>query len=258
MKEFENYIGVFDSGVGGISVLKELVRAMPNEHFLFYGDSAHAPYGDKDTQTIIQLTERVVRRMIDLGCKAIVIACNTATSAAVQQLRETWPDTPIIGIEPALKPAARAFVHGRILVMATAATLKLEKFHDLALHWGSNSEIYTLSCPGLADLVETGDLDSQEIHQFLEEKLAPYKGKVDAVVLGCTHYPFVKRQIASVLGDVAFFDGGEGTARHTKRKIVEGGIEAPSDQEGAVVFRSSIDSEEQKALYKRMYQLPLD
>ncbi|ANE22547.1 glutamate racemase [Denitrobacterium detoxificans] len=257
MKEFDNYIGVFDSGVGGISVLKELVQAMPNEHFLFYGDSAHAPYGDKDPQTIARLSGDIATRMIDSGCKAIVIACNTATSAAAEQLRTTWPNTPIIGIEPALKPAARAFVHGRILVMATAATLKLEKFHELAVHWGSNSEIHTLPCPGLVDLIETGDLDSRAMRTYLEEKLGPYRGKVDAIVLGCTHYPFIKRQIAYVMGEIAFFDGGEGTARHTKRKLQEHGIEAPADQKGRVVFRSSIEGEGQRELYERLYHLPL-
>lgn len=258
MDGFNGYIGVFDSGVGGISVLKELVRELPHERFLFFGDSAHAPYGDKGADQIARLSRRIVGTMVDGGCKAIVIACNTATSAAADGLRALWPEVPIVGIEPALKPAAEAPENERILVMATAATLRLEKFHELARAWGSSSEIRTLACPGLADLIETGRLDSPAVHAYLEEKLAPYRGLVDAVVLGCTHYPFVKKQIRDILGPVPFFDGAPGTARQLHRKLEDGNLAAPALQRGEIVFRSSIGGDAQQALYERLFNLPTE
>ena len=196
--------------------------------------------------------------MLEDGCKAIVIACNTATSAAAATLRSAWPHVPIIGIEPALKPAARTFDNRRILVMATAATLKLEKFHDLALHWGSNSQIVPLACPGLADLVETGELDSDEMHAYLREHLGEYRAEVDAVVLGCTHYSFIKRQIREVMGDVPLFDGIWGTAHQLRRKLAEHDLLAPERGGGAIQFRSSIAGRAQVDLYRRLYSLPTD
>lgn len=250
-------IGVFDSGVGGISVLKHLTRLMPHERFLFYGDSANAPYGDKPPEWVLERSRLIANGMLEAGAKAIVIACNTATSVAAATLRAEHPDVPIVGIEPALKPAAEAAPHGRILVMATAITIKLDKFHALARRYGSRCDVVTVACPGLADLIETGDLDSPALRDLLEGYLAEYRGKADGVVLGCTHYPFAARQIRAVVGDVPLYDGGPGTARQTRRLLEAAGALADVSREGSVEFRSSRPDAAQIELYRRFWQLPL-
>ena len=135
-KVCERPIGVFDSGVGGISILRELVRELPHEDFVFYGDSAHAPYGEKTPEEVVSLTSDVAQKLLDMGCKALVIACNTATSAAAPVLRKTYSHMPIVGVEPALKPAVLAKHHSKVLVMATPMTVRLEKFQKLLRTWG--------------------------------------------------------------------------------------------------------------------------
>jgi len=251
------YIGVFDSGVGGISVLKRMTKLMPHERFVFFGDSANAPYGDKSPEWVLNRSRRIVEGMLDTGAKAIVIACNTATSVAAATLRAEHPDAPIIGIEPALKPATEAAHHDRILVMATAITIRLDKFHRLARTYGMHSDIITVPCKGLADLIETGKLEGREMRDLLERYLGEYRGCVDGVVLGCTHYPFVARQIRAVVGDVPLYDGGPGTARQVKRLLEAGDLLAPASQEGGVEFRTSNPAPEQLELYRRFYRLPL-
>jgi glutamate racemase len=195
--------------------------------------------------------------MLDQGAKAIVIACNTATSVAAATLRAEHPEIPVVGIEPALKPATEAEHHSRILVMATETTIRLDKFHRLARAYGSHSDIVTVPCAGLADLVETGKLEGRELRDLLEEYLGDYRGAVDGVVLGCTHYPFVARQIQAIVGDVPLYDGGPGTARQTRRLLEQGGLLAPSSQAGGVEFRSSNNTPEQLELYRHFYRLPL-
>ena len=257
MESNKGYIGVFDSGVGGISVLKRLVKLLPHEHFVFYGDSANAPYGDKPSEWVLNRSRLIVEGMIETGAKAIVIACNTATSVAAATLRAQHPHIPIIGIEPALKPAAEAAHHDRILVMATEITIRLDKFHRLAREYGSRSDIVTVPCRGLADLIETGKLDGREMRDLLERYLGEYRGNVDGIVLGCTHYPFVARQIRAIVGDVPQYDGGPGTARQTRRLLEATDALAPASQEGNVEFRSSNNTPEQLELYHRFYELPL-
>lgn len=248
---------MFDSGVGGVSVLKRLVAEMPHERFVFYGDSANAPYGDKPTEWVLHRSRLVVDGMVEAGAKAVVIACNTATSVAAATLREAHPSFPIVGIEPALKPAAQAVGGGRVLVMATATTIRLDKFHRLAREYGARCELATVPCKGLADLVETGRLDGREMRDLLERLVGAHRGSVDAVVLGCTHYPFVARQIRNVLGDVPLFDGGPGTARQTRRLLQAADALAPTSQEGGVEFRSSDPAPGRLELYRRFYRLPL-
>jgi len=253
-----SYIGVFDSGVGGVSVLKRLTELMPHERFVFYGDSAHAPYGDKPTDWVLHRSRLIVDGMRESGAKAVVIACNTATSVAAATLRAESPDFPLIGIEPALKPAALAAHHDRILVMATATTIRLDKFHRLAREYGSRSDIVTVPCRGLADLIETGDLDGRAMRDLLERYLSPYRGTIDGVVLGCTHYPFVAKQIRAIVGDVPLYDGGPGTARQTRRLLEAADALAPTSQEGGIEFRSSNNTPQQLELYRRFYRMPLD
>lgn len=252
----DGFIGVFDSGAGGISVLKCLVGELPQERFSYFGDSANAPYGDRDPKEIVALSRTIVERQLDQGAKAIVIACNTATAAAAAELRGAHPDVPIVGVEPALKPAVLAFPRGRILVLATQATLSLEKFQRLEERWGSQAEVIGVPCVGLVDLIERGDPDDSAIHELLEDLVGAYRGTVDAVVLGCTHYPFVRHQIAQVLGDVAFFDGGMGTARQLRTVLEARGLLA-SGGEGGVEFASSTATPEELMLYQRFFAMKL-
>ena len=220
-----DYIGVFDSGVGGISVLRQLKKLLPNERFLYYGDSANAPYGKRTTQQVQQLTLDAAEHLLQQGIKALVVACNTATAAAIQLLREKYPDLIVIGIEPALKPAVDQFPGGRIGVMATAVTLREEKFDALLRRFHSGADIITIPAPGLVELVEAGKADSAETEVLLREILSPYLGTLDALVLGCTHYPLAAKAIRRVLGPrVVLLDGGEGTAWETKRRLELAGL----------------------------------
>ena len=215
------YIGVFDSGLGGISVLKALVKQMPNERFLYFGDSAHAPYGNKTTTEVQELTLAAAEYLLSRGCKALVIACNTATAAAIQILRCTYPDTVIIGIEPALKVAADRFPQGKIGVMATPVTLREEKFHQQVERF-PQVQVTAIRVPGLVELVESGHWDDEETRDLLKPVLSLYRDKLDAVVLGCTHYPFAAKAIGEFLGEnTQLLDGSEGTARETMRRLYE-------------------------------------
>ena len=231
-------IAVFDSGVGGISVLRELVKLMPQENYLYFGDSANAPYGDKTTAHVQQLTLHAAQMLLDRGAKALVVACNTATAAAIDMLRQHYPNKILIGIEPALKMGADRFPHGRIGVMATQVTLREEKFLHQTERFPHN-QVFPIPAPGLVQLIEGGH--SQQIDRFLEDLLRPYVGKLDALVLGCTHYPFVKERIAKILGpNTVLLDGGEGTARQTKRCLEAAGL--LHDGPGTIQIENSLSS----------------
>ena len=232
-----DYIAVFDSGVGGISVLRHLVRIMPEERFLYFGDSANAPYGTRTKEEVKQLTFAAAEKLLARGIKALVVACNTATSAAIRDLRSAYPELIIIGIEPALKLAADKFPGGHLGVMATPMTLREEKFSRLMERFRESCEIYKIPAPGLVELIESGKADSPEAEALLKELFAPYP-KLDALVLGCTHYPFAAKAIGRVLGSqVALLDGGDGTARETKRRLKEAGLLRSG--EGSVVMLNS-------------------
>ena len=252
----DSFIGVFDSGVGGISVLKELARVLPREDFLYFGDSANAPYGEKPGVWVLERSRRIVEHLLAEGCKAVVIACNTATSAAAAALRSDFSQVPIIGVEPALKPAALAPDVRRILVMATPITLALDKYQDLARTWGAGHEVLDAPCPGLAARIEQGHLGAPDVCALVEELVGRHRGTVDAVVLGCTHYPFIAGTIRDVLGEVALFDGAHGTALQLKRKLVE--CESLSQRAGAgrVEFSSSKPGNAELELYRTFFSLP--
>lgn len=217
-----DYIGVFDSGLGGISVLRHLLRLMPGERYLYFGDSANAPYGCRSTREVRELTLAAAEKLMgEKPLKALVLACNTATAAAVKELRETYPDLIVIGIEPALKVAADHFPGGRVGVMATEVTLREEKFDSLLHRFDENCSVTKLPMPGLVELVEAGKAESPEMDELLRRLLADHMGKLDAVVLGCTHYPLAAKTISRVLGEqVVLLDGGEGTARETRRRLM--------------------------------------
>lgn len=240
MYQKSDYIAVFDSGVGGISVLRELTRLLPKEQFLYYGDSANAPYGSKSTEQVRKLTLEAAKRILCKPVKALVIACNTATAAAIDILRSEYPDLIVIGIEPALKLAADRYPGKRIGVMATEVTLREEKFDNLLHRFHEDHPVTKISAPGLVELVEAGKADSAEADTLLSAILAPYRGKIDVLVLGCTHYPFAKAAISRVLGDsIVLLDGGEGTARETRRRLELAGLLA--DGNGGILWESSSD-----------------
>ena len=218
----EDYIAVFDSGVGGVSVLRELRKQMPSERFYYFGDSANAPYGLRTTEEVRALTLAAAEHLFNQNCKALVVACNTATAAAIDALRQRWPDRIIIGIEPAIKLACDRHPGGTIGLMATNVTLRERKLADLIERCSRDCEIIHLPSPGVVELVEAGRADSDEAVALMHRELDPFLGRLQALVLGCTHYPFMKNAIRRVVGpNVELLDGSEGTARETLRRLEE-------------------------------------
>ncbi|MBE6924777.1 MAG: glutamate racemase [Ruminococcaceae bacterium] len=237
------YIAVFDSGVGGISVLRHLRRELPSERFLYFGDGANAPYGTRPTEQIRDLTVAAAEMLMGRGIKALVIACNTATAAAAKQLRQKYPERIIIGIEPALKLAADRYPGGTIGVMATPATLREGKFARLMDRCADSCTVVKLPAAGLVELVEAGKANSAEAEALLHPLLTPYVGKLDAVVLGCTHYPFAADTIRKLLGDgTTLLDGGAGTAIQTKRRLAQAGL--LREGEGEIIIENSLNRPE--------------
>ena len=248
----DEYIAVFDSGVGGISVLRQLRRVMPGERYVYFGDSANAPYGSRPTEDVRALTLAAAEKLYrEFPVKALVVACNTATAAAIRALRETYPDRIIVGIEPAVKLAADQFPLGKIGVMATEVTLREEKFDRLVQRFDGSCSVTRIPAPGLVQLIEAGKRDSEEAKVFLRELLSPYIGKLDALVLGCTLYPFVKHNIQDILGPgTRVVHGGEGTARETRRRLAEQGL--LEEGAGSVVL---VNSAEDPAIMELSHRL---
>ncbi len=230
-------IGFFDSGVGGVSVLHEAVRLLPNERFLFYGDNRNAPYGPRPLEEIRRLSAAGIGFLLNRDVKAIVIACNTATSAYAQIVRAEHPELPIVGMEPALKPAHFARHGGQVIVLATDATLRLEKFHRLMGLYGN--DVISVVGHGLVELVEAGKARSPETLAQLERLLGPYTGRqIDAVVLGCTHFPFLREPIQRLFPEADLFDGLTGTAMRLKSLLERDGL-LTNGTAGSVEFQSS-------------------
>ncbi|MDY4542407.1 MAG: glutamate racemase [Candidatus Ventricola sp.] len=253
MSSKTDYIAVFDSGVGGISVLRELVKLMPQERYLYFGDSANAPYGTRPTAEVRALTLSAAERLMARGCKALVVACNTATAAAIVDLRAKYPDKIIIGIEPALKVAADHFPGGEVGVMATPVTLREEKFDVLLHRFTDACTVHKIPAPGLVELVERGMAVSEESEALLKPLLLPYRDRLDAVVLGCTHYPFAAPVIGKLLGGhTALLDGGPGTARQTRRRLEAEGL--LWDGPGELLIENSSGSQEMVALCRTLLQ----
>ena len=234
-----DYIAVIDSGVGGISVLRKLIQLMPQERFLYFGDSANAPYGTKPAEQVQSMTEATVERLMARGIKALVVACNTATAISIEGLRQKYPDFIIVGIEPAVKPAVLRHPQGAVGIMATPVTLQGDKLKKLLAQY-PHPDIRMIPAPGLVELVEAGLANSHETDAFLADLLKPYNGQLDALVLGCTHYPFVIPAIRRTLGEnTELYDGGAGTALQTRRRLEAAGLlyEGP----GCVVLENSLD-----------------
>ncbi|KFI94189.1 glutamate racemase [Bifidobacterium saguini DSM 23967] len=246
-------IGVFDSGLGGVSVARQIAKDMPAEHVLYFGDSANAPYGTKTPEQVKALSFAIVEHFVQQGVKAVVIACNTATSAAVNDLREHY-DIPIIGMEPALKvacdrgdvPSDPHHIPQRVIVAATPLTLREQKFANLMQRFDSDNEIYKEPCPDLVEIVESGQLGN---HQLVMDTLHRYfdqydLNRIDSVVLGCTHFVFYRDYFRELLPErAAIIDGNEGTVRHLGVVLESLGKLAPEDARGRVDLANSDPSE---------------
>ena len=217
-------VGIFDSGVGGLSVAREIRGLLPAEPLLYLADTAYCPYGGRPVEEIRDRSVAAVAALYERGVKAVVVACNTATGAALELLREEFP-IPILGLEPAVKPAAQSTRTGRVGVMATAGTLRSERFSRLVNTFAQGVEVFAVPCPGLVELVEAGETEGEPTVGALAELLAPLReAQVDTVVLGCTHYPFLREAVARVMGpDVQLLDSGRAVANHLQRVLREAG-----------------------------------
>lgn len=211
-------IGVFDSGVGGLSVLRELRKVLPNERYVYYSDNAHCPYGEKSREYIIDRAEAICSLLRSKGCSIIVIACNTATAAAVAHLRQAYPDFPFVGMEPAIKPAAQISKTRVIGTLATAGTLKGEKYAVAVGKLPADIKVVEHVGEGFVELVERGRFDGPEVEKIVSRSLNPLlEAGADVIVLGCTHYPFLKDVISRLAGPgVTVLDPAPAVARHTK------------------------------------------
>ncbi|WP_058556312.1 glutamate racemase [Thiohalocapsa sp. ML1] len=223
-------IGVFDSGVGGLTVLAEIRRALPAEHLCYVADSGHAPYGERAPELVRARAEAITGFLIEQGAKAIVIACNTATGIAAAHLRALH-ELPIIAMEPAVKPAAACTKSGVVGVLATSGTLKSEKFEALRGRFHGPVQVLTQPCPGLVELIETGDFEAEALRGLVADLVSPLLERgADTLVLGCTHYPLLHGLISDIAGPgVRITDAGAAVARHVRNRLAETGLLRDAD-----------------------------
>lgn len=251
-------IGFMDSGLGGLSVLKEAMKIMPYEDFIYFGDSKNAPYGTKSQEEIRELTFKVVEYLLDRGIKGLAVACNTATSAAVRILRQELPELPIVGIEPAVKPAVEKSQGGRVLVLATPMTIAQEKYQALINKYREQANIISIPCAGLMEFVEKGILKGRELESYFKEKIGPFIEKdTETMVLGCTHYPFLKEELNNYLKenfsnlDIELVDGSYGTSMELKRRLKVKGLLIDKERERKIIIENSLG----QPLVDRSYML---
>jgi len=225
--------------------MKEALKIMPNENYIYFGDSINAPYGVKSVEEVRALTFKAVEFLLSKGVKGIAIACNTATSAAVADLRVKYPNLPLVGIEPAVKPAVELKENGNILIMATPMTIKEAKFNRLMDRYKDRANIIPVPCPGLVEFIESGKFEGKEIETYLNERLNEYKkANISAIVLGCTHYPFIKPVLTKIFGEnTSIIDGGMGTVKELKRRLMNEDLLNDSDNEGNIEMINSANQE---------------
>lgn len=230
-------IGIFDSGVGGLSVLRHIRAELPHEDLLYYADSLNAPYGAKSPEFIVTRSREITQFLREQGAKAIVVACNTATAASIKTLRQEF-DLPIVGMEPAVKPAAAATRSGVVGVLATTGTLQSAQFAALLENYGQNIRIVTQGCVGLVECIERGELDGAETRALVTRFVTPLlDAGADTLVLGCTHYPFVKPLIAEIAGpDVVLIDTGAAVAQQLQRRLQAEALLSDGMRGGEVKF----------------------
>lgn len=245
-------IGIFDSGVGGLSVLRAIRAQMPEESVLYFGDQGHIPYGPRPMEQIKIFSEAITRFLLERDAKIIVVACNTASAAALRHLRETLPDVQFVGMEPAVKPAAEQTATGKVGVLATPATFQGALYASVVERFANGVELFQNTCPGLVQEIEQGNLNGAETRRILNEALLPMlEKKIDTVVLGCTHYPFVIPLIQEIVGDakrVRVIDPAPAVARQVKRLLEAGGMKSRNSGRGDVRFLTSGDPELLKSL----------
>ncbi len=225
-------IGVFDSGVGGLSVWREIVRLLPQESILYLADQAHVPYGARKTTEVACLTHVAVSWLLEQGAKLIVIACNTASAAALTSLRYHWPNVPIVGMEPAVKPASQATRTGHVGVLATPGTLRASRFSHLVERFANGVHVHTLMGSGLVEMVERNELSGPRVKERIRRILAPIQdAPIDHLVLGCTHFPFLADTLQQVLGDgVSLVDPAPAVARQTQRMLSQYGLQTTAEE----------------------------
>jgi len=248
-------IGIFDSGVGGLSVQRAVREQMPNESVIYVGDQGHVPYGSRSMEQIQNFSVGITNFLLDQNAKIIVVACNTASAAALKYLREKFPDVQFVGMEPAIKPAAEHTQTGKVGVLATPATFQGALYASVVERFANGVELLQSTCPGLVQQIEQGNLDGEETRKILEDALLPMLEKnIDTVVLGCTHYPFVIPLIQRIVGDnVRVIDPAPSVARQAGRLLEAGGMSRQSQSKGDVRFYTSGDPE----LFKSMLPMLL-
>lgn len=247
-------IGVFDSGVGGLSVWREIARQLPHEDTIYFADQIHIPYGPRSLEQIRGFSEAITRFLLDRGCKAIVVACNTASAAALQYLRATFPQVPFVGMEPAVKPAAETTQTGVVGVLATPATFQGALFASVVERFANGVRLINQICPGLVEQVESGKLDTPDTDAMLRGFLGPIvEGNADTIVLACTHYPFVVESIRRIVGPgINVIDPSPAIARQTGRLIDERQASAPKTRVGRHTFYTSGEREAFRAALERL------
>jgi glutamate racemase len=234
-------IGVFDSGVGGLSVLREIIRQLPQEDILYIADQSHVPYGRRPLKEVRDYAVGITEYLLSKQAKIIVLACNTASAAALKTLRQIYPDVPFVGMEPAVKPAAETTKSGAVGVLATPATFQGELYASVIERFAQGVTVYQHTCPGLVQQIEQGDFDSPVSRKILEEALLPMlAANIDTVVLGCTHYPFVIPLIQAIVGDqVRVIDPAPAVARQTHRLLEQRNLLKDSVSTGKLQFATS-------------------
>ncbi|MBC7878721.1 MAG: glutamate racemase [Anaerolineales bacterium] len=236
-------MGVFDSGVGGLSVLKAMREQMPAENIIYFGDQEHVPYGARSMEEIQKFSEGITQFLLDKNSKLIVVACNTASAAALTYLRQRFLDVSFVGMEPAVKPAAEITKTGKVGVLATPATFQGALYASVVERFGTGVELFQDTCPGLVSRIEKGELDTDATRTILENALHPMLEKnIDTVVLGCTHYPFVIPLIQQIVGkDVRVIDPAPSVAKQAKRLLEADGMRSISDTKGNIQYFTSGD-----------------
>ena len=236
-------IGVFDSGIGGLSVLEELEKVLPNEDFYYYGDSINNPYGEKSDQELLEITSHIVDVLKENGAKIIVIACNTATTRVMKKLREKYPEMIFVGTVPAIKVACDHDSKNTLVMATEATTHSLRTAELIRDNKRKDQNIYLVSCPGLANAIETKN--EEKIKNILQETFLPYKDKnIDTIVLGCTHYPFIKKEILEEMPGVKLVDGTHGVSMETKRQLTENNLLDERVHERKIIIYNSLTKTE--------------
>jgi len=237
-------IGIFDSGVGGLSVLRVMRQILPGESILYFADQGHVPYGPRPMQQVRDFSEAITRFLLDQDAKLVVVACNTASAAALHFLRQTFPEVSFVGMEPAVKPAAEHTRSGLVGVLATPATFQGALYASVVERFANGVQVLQHTCPGLVGQIENGDLDGDKTRAILEDALRPMLNQgIDTVVLGCTHYPFVIPLIEQIVEDsVRVIDPAPAVAKQAERLLEAGGIENTSGKPAPVHFYTSGDA----------------